>query len=201
VIVVVIETKVQDELAGRALETARAHLRGAGQPPGGARQSRLFQGRDDSSRFVYLGMWESREAYETAFGGRQRTDIELNLPTPVVPRYFRSLAMYERILVPMAIVACQIIEGPPSGAAQTEALLLELFDQRQSLGPGLVLSMYCEEVDVPGSFLIVSGWQTADALRAVTVARGTEFRARIAAAGATYRAFVGNTRFDSLLSL
>jgi quinol monooxygenase YgiN len=201
VIVVVIETHVPDEQAEQALETARAHLRGSEQPPSGARQSRLFQGRDDPARFLYLGTWESREAYEAAFAERRRTDIEMSLPTPIVPRYFQTLAAYERVLMPMEIVVCQIIEGPPSGAALTRAYLMELFEQRQSLGPELVLTMYCEEIDAPGSFLIVSGWQTAGALAAVSAVRGAEFQVRIAAAGATFRRFLGDTRFDSLLSL
>jgi quinol monooxygenase YgiN len=201
VIVVVVETQVAAEQAERALEMARAGLRGTGPPPTGARQNRFFQGRDDPSHFVYLGTWESREAYEAAFDKRRRTDIEVSLPAPIVPRYFHPLAAYERVLLPMEMVALQIIEGPPSGAALTRAYLLELYEQRQSLGPELVLTMYCEEVDAPGRFLIVSGWQSAGALTAVSAVRGTEFFARMDAAGATVRRFYGVTRFDSLLSL
>jgi hypothetical protein len=201
VIVVVIETRVAEGQAERALATARADLRGAGPPPSGARQNRFFQGRDDPSHFLYLGSWESREAYEAAFEKRRRGDIETGLPSPIVPRYFHILATFERVLLPMELVACQIIEGPPMGAALTRAYLLELFEQRPSLGPELVMTMYCEEVDAPGNFLIVSGWQTADALTSVSRVRGTEFFARMDAAGATVRRFLGNTRFDSLVSV
>ncbi len=201
VIVVVVETKVQEGLAEQALETARAHLRGSGQSPGGARQSRLFQGRDDPARFLYLGSWESREAYESEFDARFRTEIQLSLPTPVVPRYFRMLASYERILTPMEVVTCQVIEGPPSGAEQLRTYLLEMFEERRSLGLSLVLTTYCEEADVPGNFLMVNGWQSAEALAAVRVSHTADFLAHLAAAGATYRTFIGNTRFDSLLSL
>jgi hypothetical protein len=120
------------------------------------------------------------------------------LPSPIVPRYFQTLAAYERVLIPMEIVTCQIIEGPSSGRAQIRSYLLETFEQRRSIGPGLVLTMYCEDVAAPGSFLMVNGWQTAEALAAVRLSHTAEFHARLAAAGATYRTFLGVTRFDSL---
>lgn len=199
-IVVAIETQVEAAVASRALETALAGLRRAGSAPTGHHQSRFFQAQDDPSRFLYLGTWESREAYEEVFGARQRTEIERGLAQPVVPRYFRSLVTFERVLTPMEVLVCQVVEGPAEGEATVRSYMLDLFERRRGARPGVVLSTFCQEIDQPGNFLLVTGWQTAEALMSATVAFGDEFAARVAEAGATYRRFVGQTRFDSTLA-
>ena len=201
VIVVVIETKVAPEQAARALETARDGLRRAVQHRSGRRQSRFFQGREDPASFLYLGTWESRDEYDAIFGARQTTDVEQSLSAPAVPRYFRILLTYERVLAPTEIVVCQIITGPASGAPPLREYIRTLFDRRDEAGPGLVVTTVCEEIDAPGNMLLMSGWQSPDALARGTAAWHDEFVAQVAAAGATFRRFVGHTRYDSLQSV
>jgi hypothetical protein len=197
VIAVVIESVVDATLATRALETALDGLRRGGDHASSHQQSRFFQGRDDPSRFVYLGIWDSRGAYERAFDARQRSAIEAALAQPVEPRYFRSLVTYERILVPIEALACQIVEGPPGAEAPLRAYFQELFERRRTASTGAVLSLLGQELDRPGNFIVLTGWRSWDALAAVSSALGDEFSTRVAAVGATYRRFLGQTRFDS----
>lgn len=196
-IVVAIEAQVEAALATRALETALAGLRRPGAAPNGHHQSRFFQGSDDPSRFLYLGTWDSREAYEDAFGARQENAIEATLAQPVRPRYFQSLVTFERVLTPMEVLVCQIVEGPADRESTVRSYMLDLFERRRGARPGVALSTFCQEIDQPGNFVLVTGWQTTEALIAASAAFGDQFAARVAEAGATYRRFVGQTRYDS----
>jgi hypothetical protein len=147
---------------------------------------------------LYLGIWESREAYDALFGARQSSEAERSMPDPVVPRYFRILSTFERVLVPMEIVVCQTVAGPACTAPQLRAFFNDLFARRHEAGSGLVLSLMCEGIDHPGNFVLVSGWRTPEALASGVVAFGTDFDRQIVAAGATHHRFLGQTRFDSL---
>ena len=52
-------------------------------------------------------------------------------------------------------------------------------------------------MDAPGNFVLVSGWRSSEALAAGVAAYGGDFDRSLAAAGATYHRFLGQTRFDS----
>jgi quinol monooxygenase YgiN len=198
VIVVVVESKVRPEQAAAALQSAQEGLRRAAQRQTSRRQSRFFQSRIDPSSFLYLGIWESREAFDALFQARQRTEIERSMPQPVLPRYFRILSTFERILMPMEIVVCQMVTGPACASPTLRAAFDGLFLRRNEAGPGLILSQMCEEIGAPGNFVLVSGWRSAEALAAGVAAFGSDFDRTVAAAGATYHRFLGQTRYDSL---
>jgi quinol monooxygenase YgiN len=198
VIVVVVESKVRPEQAEEALRTAQEGLRRAMQPEESRRQSRFFQSRSDPSSFFYLGVWESREAYDALFHAEQRTDVEMSMPQPVIPRYFRILSTFERVLLPMEIVVCQLVHGPASAGPPQRAFFDRLNARRSEAGPGLILSLICEEIDAPGSFVLVSGWRSQEALAAGIAAYGRDFDQQITAVGATHHRFLGLTRYDSL---
>jgi quinol monooxygenase YgiN len=198
VIVVVVESKVEPEHAVQALRAAQEGLTRAAQSQGSRRQSRFFQGRDDPSSFMYLGVWENRDGYDTLFGERQRSEVEMSMQQPIKARYFRILSTFERVLVPMEIVVCQLISGPASSGPPLRAFFDVLHSRRGEAGPGLILSMVCEEIDAPGNFVMVSGWRSAEALAEGVAAYRSDFDQQLAAAGATNRRFLGVTRFDSL---
>jgi quinol monooxygenase YgiN len=198
VIVVVVESKVRPEQAANALRHAQEGLRRAAQSQTSRRQSRFFQSRIDPSSFLYLGVWENREVYDARFHARQRSEIELSMPQPVRPRYFRILSTFERMLMPMEIVVCQVVTGPADASPTLRAAFNELYARRGEAGPGLILSMICEEIDAPGNFVLVSGWRSTEDLARGVAGLGSDFDRSIAAAGATYHRFLGQTRFDSL---
>jgi len=198
VIVVVVQSKVEPEQADQALQSAQEGLRRASLSQSARRQSRFFQSRVDPSSFLYLGVWESREAYDALFGARQRSDVELSMPEPPRSRYYRILATFERVLSPMDIVVCQMVSGPPSAGPPLREFFADLYTRRHEAGNGLVLSLTCQEIDAPGNFLLVSGWRSAEALAAGVAAYGSDFERHVAAAGAVNHRFLGQTRFDSL---
>lgn len=197
-IVVVVQSKVKPEQADQALQAAQEGLRRASLSQSARRQSRFFQSRVDPASFLYLGVWESREAYDALFGARQRSEVELSMPAPPQARYYRILSTFERVLSPMDIVVCQMVSGPPSAGPPLRAFFAELFTRRHEAGSGLILSLTCEEIDAPGNFLLVSGWRSPEALAAGVAAYGSDFERHVAAAGATNHRFLGQTRFDSL---
>lgn len=199
-IVVVVESKVEPEQAEEALRAVQEGLRRASQLQESRRQSRFFQSRSDPSSFFYLGIWESREAYDALFHARQRSDVELSMPRPVLPRYFRILSTFERMLTPMEIVVCQLVTGPPEADPSLRAFLDALFARRGEAGPGLILSLICEEIDAPGNFVLVSGWRSQEALATGIAAYGADFAQQMEAVGATHHRFLGVTRYDSLQS-
>ena len=198
-IVVVVESKVQPEQAAQALHAAQEGLRRAALSQTARRQSRFFQSRIDPSSFLYLGIWESRAAYDALFSARRPSAVEQSMSEPVQPRYFRILSTYERVLMPMEIVVCQMVTGPACAAPSLRAFFSEIFARRSEAGGGLVLSMHCEEIDAPGNFVLVSGWRSAEALAIGAAAYRDDFHRQIAAVGATYHRFLGQTRYDSLL--
>lgn len=197
-IVVVVESKVEPEQAEQALRSAQEGLRRVSQLQESRRQSRFFQSRSDPSSFFYLGIWESREAYDALFHARQHSDVELSMPQPVLPRYFRILSTFERVLMPMEIVVCQLVTGPPEAGLPLRAFFDALFARRGEAGPGLILSLICEEIDAPGNFVLVSGWRSQEALATGIAAFGDDFAQQMEAVGATHHRFLGLTRYDSL---
>ena len=197
-IVIVVESKVAPAQAKEALRSAQEGLRRASQVQESRRQSRFFQSRDDPSSFFYLGVWESREAYDALFSTRQQSEVELSMPQPVLPRYFRILSTFERVLMAMEIVVCQMVRGPASAGPPLRAFFDDLFGRRSEAGPGLILSLICEEIDAPGTFVLVSGWRSTEALAQGVAAYGDDFAQQVAAVGATFTRFVGQTRYDSL---
>ena len=105
------------------------------------------------------------------------------MPQPVVPRYFRILSTFEWVLMPVVIVVCQMVRGPASAGPPLRAFFDELFGRRSEAGPGLSLSLICEEIDAPGNFALVSGWRSAEALAQGVAVYGDDFAQQIAAAG------------------
>lgn len=197
--VVVVESKVAPEQVDEALRRAQDELRRALRAPGEQGQSRFFQSRTDPSSFLYLGVWSSRTDFEARFTARQRSAVEQAMLNPIAPRYFRILSTFERILVPMDLVVCQVVNGPPSAASPLRDFFAELVRRRGLGPPGLVLSLICQEIDAPGNFVLVTGWRSPEAMAAIVSNVGVDFDAQIAAAGATYHRFVGQTRYDSSL--
>lgn len=197
-IVVVVESKVQPEQADRALRAAQEGLHRAAQSQSARRQSRFFQSRIDPSSFLYLGIWESRAAYDALFSVRRQSDVEQSMSQPVAPRYFRILSTFERVLTPMEIVVCQMVAGPACAGPPLRAFFADLFARRSEAGSGLILSLHCEEIDAPGNFVLVSGWRSTEALAAGAAAYRDDFHRHVTAFGATYHRFLGQTRYDSL---
>ena len=99
-----------------------------------------------------------------------------------MPRYFRILSTFERVLMPMEIVVCQMVRGPASAGPPLRAFFDELFGRRSEAGPGLILSLICEEIDAPGNFVLVSGWRSVEALAASAAVHRDDFGQQVAAA-------------------
>jgi quinol monooxygenase YgiN len=197
VIVVVVESTVMPGQSARALQSAQDALRRAASAHSAGRQARLFQSRIDPSRFLYLGVWTSRTSFDAIFHARQHTEFERSLIEPPQPRYFRIVSAFERMLMPMEIVVCQMVSAPSTTGPQLRACFDAFHARRHEAGPGLILSMVCEEFDEPGNFVLVSGWQSAEALALGVAVYGGDFERSLAAAGASCQRFLGQTRYDS----
>src|SRR6266498_1483116 len=98
----------------------------------GRRWSRVFQGHEDPTSFLFLAHWDSREGFERAYDGRQPHPAEALLDRPVTPRFFQSLVAFERVMVPVVARSVLMIEGPPTAMPPLRTYLLDLFEDRKS---------------------------------------------------------------------
>lgn len=157
----------------------------------GRRIARLYQHVDDPAWLLYLADWDSREAFEAY---RQIA------PMPGSPdqfqqapscRFYRRLALFERVLTPVSAIGVAIVGGPAQMHAARRDLALAYHRSGGRDRSGLVLLQVHEAVDAVPGLLLISGWQTIQQLQQADQAAGRMLLDQLAANGGTLRRFVG----------
>jgi heme-degrading monooxygenase HmoA len=190
-VLVVIETQVAPASETLLLNATRDRFDfPRGRVPG-RRWSRVFQGVDDTTAFLFLAHWDSREAFEQAFDARQAHLREPALLQVSRPRFFQSLVAFERVMVPIAARSVILIEGSAAVLSSMRTYLLDLFETHRESQPGLVNCIIGEEIAAPPTLLLVNSWQTSAGLDAARASMTTEFVTTVAAAGATFHRYQG----------
>lgn len=145
----------------------------------------------DPAWLLYLAEWDSREAFEAY---RQTS------PMPGTPdqfaqlpacRFYRRLALFERVLVPVSIIWVDVVDGPAERHAARRDLALAHHRSSVRGRPDLVLLEVYEAVDAGAGLLIVSGWESIASLQPTDQEPERELLERLAASGATVQRFVG----------
>ena len=151
--------------------------------------ARLYQHVDDPAWLLYLADWSSR----TAFDAYRQTS-----PLPGTPdqfqqaptcRYYRRLALFERVLIPVSTICVEIVDGPAETHAARRVRALAYHRSNVRNRPGLVLLQVYEASDHPPGLLIVSGWEASGQIHLPD--RDSERAMRDVAAGGTTRRFIG----------
>jgi hypothetical protein len=195
-VLVVIETKVAPASEALLHDASRERFDfPRGRVPG-RRWSRVFQGVDDPTAFLFLAHWDNREAFEQAFAVGQSP-----LSEPVLhradPRFFQSLVAFERVMVPVTARSVLLIEGAAKMLPPLRSYLLDLFETYREVAPGLVNCIVGEETAPTPTLLLVNSWQTPAGLDAARASMTAEFVNRVASAGARFHRYQGIAASDA----
>ena len=144
----------------------------------GRRFARLFQHVDDPSWLLYVGEWESREAFEayrTMASMPGRPEQYQRVPAS---RLYRRLTLFERVLGPVGIARAEIVDGPVESHAARRDLARDFHRLGPSNDASLVLLMLHESIEAPSGLLMVSGWDVEVPLTDPSLASRRELRRR-----------------------
>ena len=157
----------------------------------GRRFARLYQHVDDPTWLLYLAEWSSQEAFEA---------YRQTAPMPGTPdqlqqlpafRFYRRLALFERVLAPVPVVHVAIVDG----AAETQAARRDLALAYHRSGvrdrPELVLLQVHEAIDGAPGLLVISGWEASAPLAQASQDLERALLDQLVASGGTARQFVG----------
>jgi quinol monooxygenase YgiN len=157
----------------------------------GRRLARLYQHVDDPTWLLYVGEWESREAFEAYRAAAPQPGSLDQYQQPPTCRVFRRLALFERMLTPAWLAYADIVTGPLASHAARRDLALAYHRASQRGQTDLALLTIYEGVDGPGGLAIVSGWQAATPLSGRSAAPEQALIEQFRATGATVEQFVG----------
>jgi quinol monooxygenase YgiN len=158
----------------------------------GRRFARLFQHGDDPAWLLYLAEWTSREAYDAYRQTAPMPGLLDRFQQPPSARFYRRLALFERVLTPVARVSVDIVGGPAASHPIRRDLALTYYRSNAHAQPDLVLLQVHDALDAEPSLLIVTGWGTAHPSLADARAIEQTLLDRLIANGGTVRRFVGH---------
>lgn len=157
----------------------------------GRRFARLYQHVDDPSWLLYLAEWSSREAFEAYRQTAPMPGTPDQLQQLPVFRFYRRLALFERVLAPVAVVHVAIVDG----AAETQAARRDLALAYHRSGvrdrPELVLLQVHEAIDGAPGLLVISGWEAGAPLPRGSRDLERALLDQLVASGGTARQLVG----------
>ena len=154
---------------------------------------RLYQHVDDPARLLYLAEWDSREAFEAY---RQSTPMP-GFQQSAVYRFYRRLALFERVLTAVPIIAADIVDGPAETHAARQDLALAYHRSEVRDRSGLVLLHVHTALDPPPGLLVISGWETTTQLQQADQGAERTMLDRLVATGGTARRFVGRALIET----
>jgi quinol monooxygenase YgiN len=157
----------------------------------GRRIARLYQHVDDPAWLLYLADWDSREAFEAYRQTAPMAGSPDQLQQVPSLRFYRRLALFERVLTPVSIIGVAVVDGPAGTHASRRDLALAYHRSGGRDRPGLVLLQVHEAVDAVPGLLLISGWETIEQLQQADQAAGRALLDQLAANGGTHRRFVG----------
>jgi quinol monooxygenase YgiN len=159
----------------------------------GRRIARLFQHEDDPARLLYLAEWTSREAYDAYRQTAPMSGLPDRFQQPLSTRFYQRLALFERVLTPVARVSVDLVDGPAASHPIRRDRALIYHRSNAHTQPELVLLQVHEALDAEPSLLIVTGWGTAQPNFADARTIEQSLLDWLMANDGTVRRFVGHT--------
>jgi quinol monooxygenase YgiN len=158
----------------------------------GRRVARLFQHGDDPAWLLYLAEWASREAYDAYHQTTPLPGLLDRFQQPPSTRFYQRLALFERVLTPVARVSVDLVDGPAASHPIRRDQALTYHRSNAHAQQELVLLQVHEALDAEPSLLIVTGWDTAHPNLADAPTIEQALLDRLIANGGTVRRFVGH---------
>jgi quinol monooxygenase YgiN len=159
------------------------------------RQAWYFQGLDDPELFLYVGEWDSREAFESYARERHAPGFEDLFVCWPQYRYCRALGYYERVMERVGAVGSFLLQTRPEAAPALVAELERMGrEEVRPRAPGLLGYYIYGDLGDPGRLMVVHTWATVENLQRVRAAQAGEWFARLRAQGAQATLFNGVTR-------
>jgi quinol monooxygenase YgiN len=192
-VTIMCELRVRPEHVDPIIQQALEQLSLPSSSVAGRRFARLYQHVDDPTRLLYVGEWDSREAFEAYCANARQPGRVDQFQQPPLCRVYRRLALFERMLTPVGLAYADIVDGPPESHAARRDLALAYHRTSLRSHTSLALLMIHEAVDDPAGLLIVSGWQSDAPLSQATPSPDDRLIGQLRDTGATVGQFVGRT--------
>jgi quinol monooxygenase YgiN len=158
--------------------------------------ARLLHSADAPDRLLYVGQWDSREAYlahAQVDGTLPHTALRAGATTH---QFFDQLALYEDMSRQAAMAACVTITAPPAMAAAVRAFVDRQGRQELVGRPGFVLRGVYQDQDVPERLFVMHGWESPAALETFVRTTAPTLNAQMAEWGASIDVFTGRIRAE-----
>ncbi|MCC6175992.1 MAG: hypothetical protein IT305_11855 [Chloroflexi bacterium] len=161
-----------------------------GEGPGRARRTaRVFARLGESTDLLGVGEWDSVEDYEAHRRSPRFADAAAALDGLAHVRYFERLTAFERVLEPVGVVACALIDARPDTAGPVEAFARGQGRDEMLAVPGLRFHLVGRDLTDSFRFLVVHGWRDLADLEAFRRGISGEHQAIFASFGATIERF------------
>jgi quinol monooxygenase YgiN len=164
-VIAVVQRRARTGQTEALIDAARRRWMGPGPWPSGRRHVRLFQGTEEPERIIYVAEWESAETYWANRRGAAADGLDVLSVAPAMPRLYAWRWRYQNLARTPIMLSAVTLSVPQPVLAETLASVDAARD-RVRAAEGLVLHLFCEDMDDPGQLLILQGWTTPEAMAA-----------------------------------
>ena len=158
---------------------------------------RLYHHVDDPTWLLYIAEWSSREAFDAYRQGAPMPGTPDQLQQLPLWRFYRRLALFERVMTAVPIISFGIVEGQPVTHAARRDLALAYHRSGVRGRPGLVLLHVHEALEPASGLLIVSGWEATTQVEQGAQGPERTMLDQLAANGDTSQRFLGRALFEA----
>ena len=158
---------------------------------------RLYQHVDDPTWLLYLAEWSSREAFDAHRQGAPMPGTPDQLQQLPVWRFYRRLALFERVMAAVPIVCADIGDGPPETHAARRDTALAYHRSGVRGRSGLVLLHVHEALAPASGLLIATGWETTTQAQQADQGPERTTLDQLDANGGTSRRFLGRALLET----
>lgn len=194
-VVVMVEQHARPGLADALGDSAQRQLAA---PAEGRHRARVFQAIVDPHYFLVVGEWESRAAFEEHRRQSAGEATEALLVSGPAVHYYRPLASFESPAGRATVFASAAVEAEPGASREAvlDALLALVEREMQARFPSRVYAIY-EDLERPGAFVVLEGWEPRDAHQQFRGDRETLLRTALQQRGASFTRFAWHLRAET----
>lgn len=169
----------------------------ASQSAPGRRSARLYQPLEDRTALLYVAEWDTREAFEAY---RQHAPMpgsaDQHRQHPAC-RFYRRLALFERVLTPIERAYASIVDGPAASHPVRVDLALAYHRESVRTQPHLTLLTIHEAIEGPRGLLLLCGRRASVSPHPHDDEPARALMERLLATGATVDELVGHVVADT----
>ena len=192
-VIVVVQRRARTGQADTLLAAARR--RWARPWPAGRQHVRLFQGTEEPERVLFVGEWDSADAYWATRRNVNSAGLDALSVAPASPRVYDWRWRYENLARRPAVLTAVTLRVPPVVLAETIQFVENARAEVRGAA-GLVLHLFCQDGADPCQLLILQGWAAPEALAAHRAATAPRLVAAHRTRGVQVDLFVGQPRGD-----